>query len=611
MNVSHTIKDKEVPRWRPLQRIPRLRLLVSKLSPKRVLILILFLTTLLFFLRPSYFRGVSIIVPEKRDEDIVKGIKDDLRRVILKQWDMKSPRQTVLFATAHDLRNASTFTELACEMALARKMDVMMIYVGLNKTDSVPFFLHVNKFEQSNCPFVYVDARHEYANLYLQTNAVEAIIADTVIYVNPSVVIYLDDEPDWFLQSLERTTFWHIPAISMIQLKRSALPNLRWISSLSSSTLMGTPLEAKADLAWNIPSVDIVITTSQRNTGTLYRLIESLLSAEYIQPISPRLFITFNPNTTTPAILKLLSKWPADRLVLRHQIHPLHTSFPGALQSWYPSDNDNYALVLQDDIELSPWYMYWIHLTLMKYVYSSDLPTSSSLALLSGISLQSAPQPNSATSDKRTLDIRRALLMAPMYTGWTDYATPYIWQSTLFHSTLFFPQQWKEFHTYISIREHFGGGIPAVSNFLRPYSKDEVHSLEVYWSELFLARGYAILYPNFDDAASFARPHRLASLDDTPDVDLSLINWAQFLDQVNDGLPDWEDLPVLDYEKNVVGWDQLERNALKISELLSTCEEFPKTHWDVRDLFCFPQERYRGRHEEDDLMDEMGNGTSV
>ena len=83
-----------------------------------------------------------------------------------------------------------------------------------------------------------------------------------------------------------------------------------------------------------------------------------------------------------------------------------------------------------------------------------------------------------------------------------------------------------------------------------------------------------------------------------------MMSWAVFLDQVNGGLPDWEDLPVLDFEKNVVGWDQLERNALKVSERLTTCEEFPSAHWEVRDLFCFPQERYRGRHEE-----EMGDGT--
>ena len=145
-------------------------------------------------------------------------------------------------------------------------------------------------------------------------------------------------------------------------------------------------------VAWNVPQIDVVITTSQENTGTLYRLLESLLSAEYIHLTLPRLFITFNPNTATAEIIRLLQKWPSDKLILRHQIAPLHSSFPGALQSWYPSSDHNYVLVLQDNVELSPWYMYWLHVSLMKYVYSVPANEQPTISLLTGISLQSAPR---------------------------------------------------------------------------------------------------------------------------------------------------------------------------------------------------------------------------
>ena len=335
-------------------------------------------------------------------------------------------------------------------------------------------------------------------------------------------------------------------------------------------------------LAWNFPQIDVVITTSQENTGTLYRLIESLLSAEYIQPSLPRLFITFNPNTTTTAILNLLKKWPADRLILRHQIAPLHTSWPGALQSWYPSDDDNYVLVLQDDVELSPWYMYWLHLSLMRYIYSSPMEQFSQ-SLLTGISLQSA-----YAKDQRTLDIRNVLLMAPMYAGWLSYSTPYVWQSTLFHSTLFFPAQWKEFHTYISLREYFGGGLPSITQTLPSFSGMNM-ALEMYWLELLLARGYAILYPNFDDAASFAVQHTESPTAESKD-EIPLLQWGAFFEQIGEGLPDWEDLPVLDYDKRVVGWDQLERSSRKHLDRLAMCDLFPESKWEVRDLFCFPEE---------------------
>src|SRR5208282_676130 len=323
-------------------------------------------------------------------------------------------------------------------------------------------------------------------------------------------------------------------------------------------------------------------TTSQSNTGTLYQLIQSLLSAEYIQPTLPRLFITFNPNTTTPELLKLLRKWPPNRLILRHQIFPLHTSFPGALQSWYPSDEDNYVLVLQDNVELSPWYMYWLHLCLLKYVYSDPHPDPS-VSLLTGISLQSAPQ--SHAQDKRTLDIRRVLLMAPMYAGWLSYSTPYVWQETLFHSTLFFPTQWKEFHTYISLREFFGGGIPSITDHISRFSQGEELALETYWLEFLLAKGYAILYPNFDDGASFAFQHSESLTTASGNVETPLLNWGEFFEQVEYGLPDWEDLPVLDFEKRVVGWDQLDRTSRRFQAHLSNCQELPEQgNWDVKDL---------------------------
>jgi hypothetical protein len=340
-------------------------------------------------------------------------------------------------------------------------------------------------------------------------------------------------------------------------------------------------------VAWNVPQIDVVITTSQENTGTLYRLIASLLSAEYIHLTLPRLFITFNPNTATAEILRLLQKWPSDKLILRHQIAPLHSSFPGALQSWYPSDDNNYVFVLQDNVELSPWYMYWLHVSLMKYVYSVPANEQPTVSLLTGISVQGAP--HGRLNLRHSFDIRRVLLMAPMYTGWTSYTTPYIWQETLFHSTLFFPSKWKEFHTYISLREALGGGIPSATDHLPRFSSSSPFSLENYWLELLLARGYAILYPNFDDGASFAIQH-IESTTAEMQVETPLLQWGEIFEQIDQGIPDWEDLPVLDFEKRVVGWDALDRTSRRYQRGLASCKEFPEEKWDVRDLFCRPDE---------------------
>ena len=239
--------------------------------------------------------------------------------------------------------------------------------------------------------------------------------------------------------------------------------------------------------------------------------------------------------------------------------------------------------------------MYWIQLSLMKYVYS-ERPFDSSISLLAGISLHGAPK--TLVQDERTLDIRRALLMAPMYTGWLSYSTPYIWQETLFYSTLFFPSQWKEFHIYISLREYFGGGIPSVTDHLRRFSSGEKFALETYWLELLIARGYAILYPNFDDGASFAIQHSESATAEL-NHETPLLHWGELFEQIDKGLPDWEDLPVLDFDKKVVGWDQLDRTSKKHQSHLSSCENFPTGGWEVRDLFCFPDEGgYRWKKKE-------------
>jgi len=179
-----------------------------------------------------------------------------------------------------------------------------------------------------------------------------------------------------------------------------------------------------------------------------------------------------------------------------------------------------------------------------------------------------------------------------MYAGWLSYSTPYIWQETLFHSTLFFPSKWKEFHTYISLREYFGGGIPSITNNVLKFSEGGDLALEAYWLELLLARGYAILYPNFEDGTSFAVQHT-----ESPTAQLKtetkLLNWAELFEQVDMGLPDWGDLPVLDFEKRVVGWDQLDRNSRKYQEYLSNCKDLPELEWEVRDLFCYEEDRLK------------------
>jgi len=78
MNVhTTTIKDKEVPRWRPLHRIPH-----AKLTPKRTILLLFLVAVVIFAFTHSLTRGVDILDAEENDDDILRGLKKELKGLL-------------------------------------------------------------------------------------------------------------------------------------------------------------------------------------------------------------------------------------------------------------------------------------------------------------------------------------------------------------------------------------------------------------------------------------------------------------------------------------------------------------------------------------------------
>jgi hypothetical protein len=239
MNVSHTIKDKEVLRWQPLQRISRINL--PKLTIKRAILLFLAIVTLTFLLAPSHVGRRPILTAAEQDEQVATRHRETLKTLVSKRGaEFGQLKQTVIFITAQDLYNASGLTALACEFATKKKMNVLLLYAGLNSTESIPFSLRANRFDKATCPMTWHDARHEFSTIYRQASATEEMVRHALLYLRSATVIHLDDEEEWFIQSIERAVYWRRPSIPVIQLKRDALYNLRWMASLSPSALAGT-----------------------------------------------------------------------------------------------------------------------------------------------------------------------------------------------------------------------------------------------------------------------------------------------------------------------------------------------------------------------------------
>jgi hypothetical protein len=58
--------------------------------------------------------------------------------------------------------------------------------------------------------------------------------------------------------------------------------------------------------------------------------------------------------------------WPLGHVVIHRRV--IHAGLLTAVvESWYPSSNDTYGLLLEDDIELSPLFYAWIKMTLLRY----------------------------------------------------------------------------------------------------------------------------------------------------------------------------------------------------------------------------------------------------
>lgn len=132
---------------------------------------------------------------------------------------------------------------------------------------------------------------------------------------------------------------------------------------------------------WDKMRISVNIITQNR-AHSLTRLLNSLRNAYYVGDEIP---ISFNMDSKVDeATLKLVNSfdWPHGPKILRRRI------IQGGLiravsESWYPTSDDDFGLLLEDDIEVSPYYYLWIKYALLAYHYDPQI----SLPELSSISI--------------------------------------------------------------------------------------------------------------------------------------------------------------------------------------------------------------------------------
>ncbi|KAL6510928.1 hypothetical protein OROGR_022052 [Orobanche gracilis] len=299
---------------------------------------------------------------------------------------------------------------------------------------------------------------------------------------NPSVVIVASDIDSNVKKALKMVTETGKNGSALVLLPRASVPKALWMADLRPTALPN----------WNQMRLSISIITQNR-AQSLTRLLKSLSNAYYL---GDEVSITFNMDSKVDAAtLKLVNsfEWPHGPKIIRRRI------IQGGLiravsESWYPSSDDDFGLLLEDDIEVSSYYYLWIKYALLAYHYDPQI----SMPELSSISLYTP----------RLVEVvkERPKWNATEFFKRIHPNTPYLHQLPCSWGSVFFPKHWREFYVYMNMRFTEDAKKNPVQ-----IPKSRTNGWQASWKKFMIdmmyLRGYVSLYPNFPDQASFSTNH--------------------------------------------------------------------------------------------------------
>ncbi|XP_047310029.1 uncharacterized protein LOC124913661 [Impatiens glandulifera] len=303
---------------------------------------------------------------------------------------------------------------------------------------------------------------------------------------NPSVIIAVNDIDSNVRKALKMASEINQndsnSSSTLILLPRPSVPKVLWMADLRSTALPN----------WNKMHVSISIITQNRSPS-LSRLLKSLSDAYYV---GDEISITFNMDSQVDEdTIKMVGdfNWPHGPKTLRRRI------IQGGLiravsESWYPANDDDFGLLLEDDIEVSPYYYLWIKYALMAYHYDPQI----SLPQLSTISLYT---PRLVEVVKERPKWNPTEFFKNIHSN-----TPYLHQLPCSWGAVFFPKQWREFYVYMNMRFTEDAKKNPVQ-----IPKSRTNGWQASWKKFLIdmmyLRGYVSLYPNFPNQASFSTNH--------------------------------------------------------------------------------------------------------
>ena len=258
--------------------------------------------------------------------------------------------------------------------------------------------------------------------------------------------------------------------------------------ALSKNLTMGTRAVDSA-----MPTIRIEVIANNR-LAPLKRLLYSLKQADYMGASVP-MDIHLEANESDSLLAMVVSfDWPFGQ----KQVHLRHSKgglINAVLESWYPASMEEMAILLEDDIEVSPFFYQWVTNCANMLRNTAEFGPH-----VVGVSLYT-PRVGELKTERPYMNFTDQMLKVG-----EGEAKAFHFQLPCSWGALYFPHFWRELRAYASLRED-----PRFTSerFVIPGSRSTgwSSSWKKYAIELFWSKGYFLMYPNFPNQSSFATNH--------------------------------------------------------------------------------------------------------
>ncbi|KAF9585477.1 hypothetical protein BGW38_002193 [Lunasporangiospora selenospora] len=468
----------------------------------------------------------------------------------------------VIFVADED--EAMLLKDLICRWSLSPEMSVHVAVPGTQRGLGRKDFASLLPSE--GCHVGVYDLRLSPSSL--SPTAVESARLTAEVTVNafqllhslrPKSVFYLQESDSAFSEGLDIVmTRMKIPAIA---LRPEDIEHVQWLSDLSVRALEN----------WNTPQIKLIVITNNR-PGSCARLLRSLSHAHYL---NDKVTLTINMDAEADRMtLQFVGnfQWDFGEKLMRHRVRRGGLML-AVVEAWYPHGRHEYAVLLEDDVEVSPLFYTWIKYNILRYRYSPD---SQLYQRMFGVSMYSQKFVETHLAGRAPFNPEDIFIETPEY----ELRTPFLLQLPCSWGAVYFPEHWREFHEYVTDRLlDIEWNKTSLQSVQIPNSRTNRWSNS--WKKLFIEmiymRGYVMLYPNYFNFTSFSTnhlewgTHTKQQRNSAGTFLVPLMTDSQRLldDLPNRRLPNWDTLPVLDLWANLATSAELIQRGRSLQEKLN------------------------------------------